>query len=107
MSETTGDRHSESEYLEAVRTLEPAATSEIAERVGVARQSADYRLRKLEADGKVRSKKIGTALAWMLADDDEVHEVDPDDPFWDAPTYAGDPMSASEIDDIVYGHASE
>ena len=108
MSESTPERHPESEYLDAVRDLAPAATSEVAECVGVARQSADYRLRQLEEAGKVRSKKIGSALAWMPVDDDaEIHDVDPNDSFWDAETYAGDAMSAGEIDDVVYGTASE
>ncbi|MFB6296233.1 MAG: FaeA/PapI family transcriptional regulator [Halobacteriales archaeon] len=108
MSEPATDRHRETEYIDAVRELEPAATSEVADRVGVARQSADYRLRQLEDEGKVRSKKIGSALAWMVAEErKEVREVDPRDPFWDAETYAGEAMSAGEIDDIVYGDTGE
>jgi hypothetical protein len=44
----------------------------------------------------------------MPVDDDaEIHDVDPNDSFWDAETYAGDAMSAGEIDDVVYGTASE
>jgi DNA-binding transcriptional ArsR family regulator len=104
MSEPVEERHSDEEYLDAVREHEPAATSEIAEVVGVARQSADYRLRKLEDERKVTSKTIGNSLAWSLADGiGELRGVDPDDGFWDAETYAGEAMSASDIDDVVYG----
>ena len=104
MSEPVEDRHSDEEYLDAVSEHEPAVTSEIAEVVGVARQSADYRLRKLEDNRKVTSKTIGNSLAWSLADRAvEIRDVDPDDVFWDAETYAGEAMSASDIDDVVYG----
>ena len=104
MSEPVEDHHSAEEYLDAVRELEPAATSEIAEVVGVARQSACYRLRKLEDKRKVASKKIGNSLAWCLADGAvEIRDVDSDDAFWDAETYAGEAMSASDLDDVVYG----
>jgi len=54
------------EYLDAVREHEPAATSEIADTVGVTRQGADYRLRQLEENGKIRSKMVGNSLVWML-----------------------------------------
>ena len=56
-------------YLNAVRKLSPAGTSEVAEAVGVARQSADYRLRQLEDRGQVERKKVGGTLVWMLAEE--------------------------------------
>ena len=104
MSEPVEDRHSDEEYLDAVREHEPAATSEIAQVVGVARQSAGYRLRKLEDERKVASKTIGNSLAWSLADGAvEIRNIDPDDGFWDAETYVGEAMSVSDVDDVVYG----
>lgn len=103
MSDSVEERHSDKEYLDAVRELEPAGTSEIAEAVGVARQSADYRMRKLEAHGKVTSKKIGNSLAWSLADQQVVPQaVNTNDEFWDAETYEGEEMRASDIDDVLY-----
>lgn len=54
------------EIITAVGENEPAGTTEIGEAVGLARQNADYRLRKLEGQGKVRKKKIGRTLAWLL-----------------------------------------
>ena len=59
--------HSDEELVDAVREYEPAGTSEVAERVGLARQSADYRLRKLADAGRVRSKKVGGSLVWSLS----------------------------------------
>ena len=60
------------EFLAAVRDRAPAATKEVADGVGCTRQNADYRLRQLRADGEVRSKKVGTSLIWMLADNEVI-----------------------------------
>jgi predicted transcriptional regulator len=67
--DTTGRyaaKYNEQDILTAVRANEPAGTTEVADEVGFARQNADYRLRQLEKEGKVRSKKVGPALVWML-----------------------------------------
>lgn len=56
------------EVIEAVRKHEPAATREVAEQLDIAHQSADYRLRNLREEGRVRSKKVGRELIWMLTD---------------------------------------
>jgi len=96
--------HDDGEYLAAVTEHEPAGTAEIAEAVGVTRQNADKRLRQLQDEGKVRSKKIGTSLVWTFEESQEVvTHVNPDDTFWDAETYAGEEMSAADIDDVLYG----
>lgn len=60
-------KHTDEDVLEAVRVHEPAATTEIADELGIERPSADYRLRQLEEAGRVTSKKIGNSLAWSLA----------------------------------------
>lgn len=62
---------SEKDILEAVRENEPAETGEVGDAVGLARQNADYRLRRLEDGGTVRSMKVGRSLVWMLANDGE------------------------------------
>jgi hypothetical protein len=56
----------ESDVVAAVRSYDPAATSEVADELGIERQSADYRLRKLRDTGDVCSKKIGASLVWYL-----------------------------------------
>lgn len=95
--------HSDRDYLAAVAEREPAGTAEIAESVGVTRQNADQRLRRLEDDGRVNCKKIGTSLVWTLEERQQiVQHVDPDDSFWEAETYAGEEMSAADIDDVLY-----
>lgn len=99
--------HADEEFLEAVGRLEPAGTREVADAIGVTRQNADQRLRRLEDEGRVTSKKIGNSLAWSLVDDDESpRHVDPDDAFWDAEAYAGEAMSASAVDDVLYGETT-
>lgn len=53
-------------FLNAVECAEPAGTVEVADIVGCRRQNADYRLRKLEKQGKVNKKKVGRTLVWTL-----------------------------------------
>jgi predicted transcriptional regulator len=59
-------RQSDEEVVDAVREHEPAATKEVADELEMARQSADYRLRKLEDEGRVESKMVGNSLVWMV-----------------------------------------
>jgi hypothetical protein len=56
------------ELLAAVRTHEPAATSEVAGEVDMTRQGVDRRLRNLRDGGRVNSKKIGASLVWFAPD---------------------------------------
>jgi len=70
--DTTG-RYSRSvddtDVVAAVRAHDPAATSEIADEVGISRQGADRRLRDLRDRGEVSSKKIGASLVWFMPRD--------------------------------------
>lgn len=70
--DTTG-RYSRSvddgDVMAAVRAHDPAATSEIADEVGITRQGADRRLRDLRERGEVSSKKIGASLVWFIPRD--------------------------------------
>ena len=62
-------KYSAEEILAAVYDHAPASTTEVANAVGCARQNAGYRLRKLEDEGEVRSKKAGPSLAWIPTDE--------------------------------------
>ena len=62
--------HSDADVLDAVRRHEPAGTSDVASELGIARQSADYRLRQLEDREQVTKKKIGRTLAWFVASEE-------------------------------------
>lgn len=46
-------------------------TSEIAEKLGVTRQAVDNRLRELESDGYLNTRKIGRSRVWWLSDKGE------------------------------------
>lgn len=70
-------QHTDDDVVAAVRAHEPAATSEVANELGIARQSADYRLRKLRDAGRVSSKKIAASLVWFTAG--RGRETDADD----------------------------
>lgn len=59
-------KKTDKEVIEAVRKHQPAGTAEVAKELNIERQSADYRLRKLEKQGRVNSKKIGRSLAWSV-----------------------------------------
>lgn len=61
--------NTDDEFVAAVRIHEPAATSEVANELGVTRQNADQRLRKLDEAGRVKRKKIGASLVWFLPPD--------------------------------------
>lgn len=50
--------------IAAVEEYEPAGTKEVANALGIARQSADYRLRKLLDEGRLSKKKVGNSLIW-------------------------------------------
>lgn len=56
------------EIVRAVYRLTPAGTSEVAEVIGRSRQSAAYRLKRLEEDGPIWSKKVGPTRVWMHED---------------------------------------
>lgn len=62
ISKTRTDR----EVLDAVEEHQPAGTADVAEALGVTRQAADYRLRRLREDGRVDGKKVGGSLIWTV-----------------------------------------
>lgn len=61
---------SDEDVLDAVKKLEPGGTKDIADELGLTRQGAEYRLKKLRKEGLVTSKDIGNSLGWMLNTDD-------------------------------------
>jgi len=56
--------HTNEVVIDAVQKHEPAGTKEVADELGIARQSADYRLRRLLDEGRVSKKKVGNSLIW-------------------------------------------
>ena len=58
--------YTDEEIVDAVKKHEPASTQEIASEFDIARQSADYRLRKLADQGIIDKNKIGNSLSWTV-----------------------------------------
>ena len=52
------------EFLEALTELGPSGTTDISDYVGCDRRTAYLKLKSLEEEGQVRSKKVGNALLW-------------------------------------------
>jgi predicted ArsR family transcriptional regulator len=61
------EHHDNTEYLDAIRDGNHA-TADIADAVGVTRQAADERLRKLEADERVTKETVGNSLYWTVSE---------------------------------------
>lgn len=95
--------HTDADVIDAVRENDPAGTSEVADHLGVARQSADQRLKKLAEAGRVHRKKIGAVAVWWLDDDERTMTgVDSDDRFWDTkPGSSAEPTDATQTDEYL------
>jgi len=52
------------EFLDALAELGPSGTTDISDYIGCDRRTAYLKLKSLEEEGKVRSKKIGNSLLW-------------------------------------------
>ena len=58
----------DSDFLNAIQQLDGmAGTSEVAEEVGCTRRTAYTRLKSLEQDDRVASRKIGNSIVWSLS----------------------------------------
>jgi hypothetical protein len=78
------------DVVAAVRAHDPAATSEIGDELGVSRQAADRRLRRLRDDGRVSSKKIGASLVWFMPRETSARPAHGDADAFDAADLQGD-----------------
>lgn len=67
--------YSEESFKDAIRKLgRDASTSAIAEEVDAGYDTAYRKLVRMEADGKVASRKIANARLWQLPDDGETDD---------------------------------
>jgi len=63
------DAYSDDDFITAIAAEDGVAgTGEIADRVGCSRRQALNRLKELESNGDVSSKKAGRSLIWLLTD---------------------------------------
>lgn len=59
----------DSSFLDAIQQLGGmAGTSEIAEEIGCTRRTAYTRLKSLEEEGQIESRKVGNSLIWKVPD---------------------------------------
>ena len=54
------------DFLDALVELGPSGTTDISTHVGCDRRTAYLKLKSLEEEGEVRSKKVGNSLLWEL-----------------------------------------
>ncbi len=61
--------YADSEFIEAIQQLEGmAGTSEIAEEIGCTQRTAYTRLKSLEDQDRIKSRKVGSSLLWSLSE---------------------------------------
>lgn len=56
------------EFLDALAELGPSGTTDISDYIGCDRRTAYLKLKSLEKERKVTSKKVGSSLLWEQTD---------------------------------------
>jgi len=86
----------------------PVVTSgDVAEALGCSRETARRKLRNLEEQGRLASRKTAGRVVWWPIRDHEASGIDPDDPFWDFdPGSSGKSDVSERVDEILYGEES-
>lgn len=116
MSRERGDtgRYTETvtldDVLEVFETVEgPVVTSgDVAETLDCSRETARRKLRTLEEQGDVASRKTaGRVVWWIVGEQDPARGIDPDDPFWEfEPGASGGSDVSERVDEVLYGDES-
>ena len=87
----------------------PVITSgDVAERLDCAPETARRKLRVLERQGHVASRKTaGRVVWWVVSEHESPRGVDPEDPFWEVePGSSGESDVSERVDEILYGRES-
>ena len=87
----------------------PVVTSgDVAETLDCSRETARRKLRTLEEQDYVASRKTAGRVVWWLGDEqDPARGVDPDDPFWELePGASGESDVSERVDEVLYGEES-
>ena len=87
----------------------PVVTSgDVAETLECSRETARRKLRTLEDQDQVTSRKTAGRVVWWITDPrDSVRGVNPEDPFWDfEPGASGESDVSERVDEILYGKES-
>ena len=62
------EEYNPQKFLEALIDLGPSGTTDISDYVGCDRRTAYLKLKSLEEEGEVRSRKVGNSLLWELVE---------------------------------------
>lgn len=87
----------------------PVVTSgDVAEALECSRETARRKLRTLEEQGRVASRKTaGRVVWWVVSDGESPSGIDPEDPFWEfEPGQSGESDVSETVDEILYGTES-
>ncbi|ELZ31354.1 hypothetical protein C474_08632 [Halogeometricum pallidum JCM 14848] len=87
----------------------PVVTSgDVAETLDCSRETARRKLRTLEEQGHVASRKTaGRVVWWVVGEQGTPREVDPDDPFWEfKPGSSGESDVSERIGAVLYNKKS-
>ncbi|MFC5973866.1 DeoR family transcriptional regulator [Halomarina salina] len=87
----------------------PVVTSgDVAETLDCSRETARRKLRTLEEQGHLASRKTAGRVVWWRIDGTEsAHAVDPNDPFWSfEPGASGESDVSENVDAVLYGERS-
>lgn len=116
MSRERGDtgRYTETvtpdDVLGVFETVEgPVVTSgDVADALDCSRETARRKLRTLEEQDFLASRKTaGRVVWWRLEDREPARGIDPDDPFWEfEPGSSGESDVSERVDEVLYGNGS-
>jgi biotin operon repressor len=86
----------------------PVVTSgDVAEALDCSRETARRKLRTLEDDGRVASRKTAGRVVWWIVDGESTGEIDPADAFWEfEPGTSGESDVSENVDRVLYGENS-
>lgn len=87
----------------------PVVTSgDVADALDCSRETARRKLQRLEARGRIASRKTaGRVVWWIVAGSEPPRDVDPDDPFWEFdPGSSGESDVSERVDEVLYGEES-
>ncbi len=87
----------------------PVVTSgDVAGALDCSRETARRKLRTLEEQGRVASRKTAGRVVWWVVDEPEpARGVDPEDTFWEfEPGASGESDVSENVDEVLYGKKS-
>jgi hypothetical protein len=83
----------------------PVVTSgDVADELDCSRETARRKLRTLEDQGRLASRKTaGRVVWWLVGSSPSVHGVDASDPFWEFdPGASGESDLSERVDEVLY-----